>query len=123
MWQSSAWPTHGYLYASALVEPGQIKKVSRLLREIGDDLARRGATPDEFAQVHQPKLAVLEDELRHNGYWLHYVLPYLADEPWTARLPLSRTADYRSITCEELNEFARRYLRPAQATTLIVTSS
>lgn len=122
LWQSTAWPRQGYLYATALVEPAKAPKVARIIREIASDLSTRGATADEFRQVHEPKVADLATELRNNSYWLYYVLPHISDTAWAAQLPLTRTADYRSITVDELNAFARHHLRPAEASTLIVTS-
>ncbi len=121
-WQSAVWPTQGYLVASVVVEPDKARKIAATLREVCEDLARNGMTEDEFQQVYQPKIATLDEELRNNAYWLHYVLPYLTTHPWIVRLPTTRTADYRSMTREELNMFARRYLRPAQTATLIATS-
>lgn len=122
MWQSSAWPESGYLYAAVQVEPQRARKVGGLMRDIALDLAKRGLTADEFAQIHRPKVASLETELRDNSYWTYYVLPHLGVEPWAVTLPLSRNDDYRSITVEELNAFARLHLRPDIVSTLIVAS-
>lgn len=122
LWQSSAWPTRGFLYAAVQVEPARARKVAGLVREIAAKLARQGLTPDEFTQIHEPKVASLATELRDDTYWNYYVLPNLGVEPWAVALPLSRTADYRSITVDELNAFARRHLRPELAATLLVTS-
>ncbi|MBA3849243.1 MAG: hypothetical protein C0502_04515 [Opitutus sp.] len=122
MTQSNAWPQLGYLYAAVQVEPKLAEKVSGLVRHIARDLATNGLTAGEFAQIHQPKVASLDTELRDNSYWLFYVLPNLGVTPWALDLPLSRTADYRSITTDELNAFARRHLRHDLATTVVVTS-
>lgn len=122
MTQSNAWPQLGYIYAAVQVEPKLANKVAGLIRAIARDLATRGLTEDEFAQIHRPKVASLDDELRDNPYWNFYVLPHLGVEPWAITLPLSRTKDYSAITASELNEFARRQLRHELATTVVVTS-
>ncbi|MDP1579078.1 MAG: insulinase family protein [Candidatus Didemnitutus sp.] len=118
LWQSTEWPTDGYLHTAMVVEPAMARKVASIIHATADDLAKRGITQDEFDQVYQPRIATLDQELRNNAYWLYYVLPYVASQPWSMQLPLGRTADYQSITREELNAFARRYLIPGHAATV-----
>lgn len=62
---------------------------------------------------------MLKKSLRDNSYWLGTVLSQCQTEPERLDLARGRDKDYESITLEEINALAKKYLGPDKA--LLIT--
>ncbi len=110
VWGSSAWPGYGYFYVDIETAPDMAEKVAQLTRKIATDIATKGISQDEFERVIEPRLASLKQELRNNGYWTHYVLCRMQENPGRISWPLTRSIDYQGMLKKEVEEIARRYI-------------
>jgi zinc protease len=93
------------------------------MRKLADNLARQGATADELDRALKPTLNQLTKSLRDNSYWITTVMSQSQEDP--ARLDLARTrdADYHSITLDEINKLAAKYLSARNALLISIKPS
>lgn len=110
VWGSNAWPGYGYFYVQVETTIPMAERVANLTRRIANDIATRGITQDEFERVIEPRLASLKQELRSNGYWTHYVLCRMQENPVRISWPLTRSSDYQGMLKKEVEEVARKYI-------------
>jgi zinc protease len=118
---SDVFPGYGYILANVDVAPPTAQKITDLVLNIGDDLARNGVTADELTRAKQPALTAIRESLRNNGYWLGSVLARAQEKPEVLDWCRSRVADFESITTAELSALAKTYLgheRASRATIL-----
>ena len=86
---------------------------------IAKDIAEQGATQDELDRALKPILGNLKMHWRENSHWLGIVLSQSQTKPYTLGWARERDEDYHSITLEEVNALAARYLsQPAAQITL-----
>jgi zinc protease len=107
---SDALDGMGYIAAQSICKPEDLDRLLESMRKLADDLAKNGATADEFDRALKPTLGILEKSLRDNGYWLNTVMSQSQADPKRLDLARNRDADYRSITLEEINALAKKYL-------------
>lgn len=100
----------GILTAFSQGKPEDSEKVGKLIIEIGQKLAAEGATQDELDRSLKPVLAQLETSLRDNGYWLNTVMAQSQYQPHRLDWARQRDKDYSSITVEDINSLAKKYL-------------
>jgi len=107
---SDAYDDVGYIIGQSVGKPEDLEKLLTTMRELADNLAHQGATADELDRALKPTLSQLTKSLRDNSYWITTVMSQSQEDP--ARLDLARTrdADYHSITLEEINKLAAKYL-------------
>lgn len=77
---------------------------------IASDIANKGATQDELDRALKPILGELPMHWRQNSHWLNTVISQSQTKPYTLEWARERDADYASITLEEINVLAKRYL-------------
>jgi zinc protease len=107
---SDALDDMGYIAAQSVGKPEDLDRLLETMRKLADDLAKNGATADELDRALKPVLGILEKSLRDNGYWLDTVMSQSQADPKRLDLARNRDADYRSITLEEINALAKKYL-------------
>ena len=107
---SDALNDMGYIAAQSVGKPEDLDRLLETKRKLADDLAKNGATADELDRALKPVLGILEKSLRENGYWLNTVMSQSQADPKRLDLARNRDADYRSITLEEINALAKKYL-------------
>ncbi len=112
---SDALEGFGYLVGESIGKPEDIDRLLQSMRELADRLATQGATADELDRALKPTLSQLEKSLRDNRYWLGTVMSQCQLDPKRLELARGRDADYRSITLEEINALAKKYLIEANA--------
>ena len=91
---------YGNLSAMSLGKPEDAEKVSKIIVEMGAELAEKGATADELDRALKPILSGLEKSLRENSYWLNTVMAQSQEQPHRLDWARQRDADYESITLE-----------------------
>ncbi|MGY8718953.1 MAG: M16 family metallopeptidase, partial [Verrucomicrobiia bacterium] len=116
---SGTYPGYGSIQASVTVDPEQTKRVAKVVRELADELARKGTNEDELKRAIQPILTGLRESERTNGYWLGAVLRQAQEQPQRLDWARSRYDDNEAITIEEINDLADQYLRDKQAFQII----
>ncbi len=117
---SDTYPGYGSISASIVVDPAEAGNLATVTRELADSLAQEGTNEDELARAIQPILTSLRESARTNGYWLGAVLASCQEFPERLEWARTRYSDYESITVEEINAFATRYLGDDHAFQVIV---
>jgi zinc protease len=100
----------GYIIAVSPGKPEDATRIGKLIREIGATFAAQGATADELDRAIKPVISGLQDSLRENSYWLGTVLSQSQEDPKRLDYARKRDEDYKSITLEEINALAAKYL-------------
>jgi zinc protease len=106
---------YGVLSALSLGKPEDCEPVAKIILEIGEELANNGTTADEVDRAVQPVLGQLETTLRDNSYWLSTVLAQSQEQAHRLDWARQRDADYASITPEDINALAKKYLPSTNA--------
>lgn len=109
----------GYIIGQSVGKPEDLERLLNTMRDLADQLATSGATADELDRALKPTIGQLEKSLRDNSYWLITVLSQSQSDPRRLDLARNRDADYRSITLQEINALAKKYLAGENA--LLVT--
>ncbi|NIP93637.1 MAG: insulinase family protein [Akkermansiaceae bacterium] len=112
---------YGNLSAMSLGKPEDAEKVSRIIVEMGAELAEKGATADELDRALKPILSNLEKTLRDNSYWLGTVMAQSQEHPHRLDWARGRDSDYASIKLEEINALAAEYLGNENAARITIT--
>jgi zinc protease len=112
---SDALDGMGYIIGESIGKPGDLELLLNSMRDIANQLATQGATDDELERALKPTLSQLDKSLRDNNYWLGTVMSQCQADPQRIELARSRSADYRSITLEEINALAKKYLSAENA--------
>jgi zinc protease len=115
---SDALNQFGYIVGQSVGKPEDLELLLKTMRELGQELAEKGATADELDRALKPTLGQLEKSLRDNSYWMGTVMSQSQAEPKRLDLARTRESDYRSIKLDEINALAKKYL-PAQNALLI----
>jgi zinc protease len=105
----------GFLVAVSPGKPEQSEKVGKIILKIGEKLANDGATEDELKRALAPRLTMLAKSLRENSYWIGTVMAQSQEQPYRLDWARNRNSDYKSITLDEINALAKKYLRTDNA--------
>jgi len=100
----------GYMLAVSPGKAEQAERVSKIIVAIGAKLAEGGITEDELKRALEPKLSELKTTLRQNSYWLSTVMAQSQEQPYRLVWASERDTDYASITVEDINTLAKKYL-------------
>jgi zinc protease len=105
----------GYIIGESVGKPEDLELLLKTMRDLADSFAATGATADELDRALKPTLGQLEKSLRDNNYWLGTVMSQSQSDPKRLDLARGRDADYRSITLQEVNALAKKYLKAENA--------
>ena len=99
----------------AMTTPEDVMAIADIILEIGSEMQDRGINADELKRSIEPLLTSLRVQMRNNNYWLNTVL--LSSQEYPQKLDWARsiTADYKSITVEEINRLAHKFLKKEKA--------
>jgi zinc protease len=112
---TDTFPDYGYIMANMTVEPKQVDVISRLAAAVGDELANGQISDDEFNRAIQPFLASLEHVTQSNGYWVS-TLCESQERPATLEHARRMGSDFKSITKDDIQTLAKRFLMADKAT-------
>lgn len=117
---SDTYDGYGYLMSILTVDPTQAEKIVEVVREIGLDMAKNGIKEDELERSVKPLLNGIDQQLRQNSYWLRTVA--LSSQEFPQKLQWAKTMvnDYKSITLDEVNELASKYLNEGKSVSIKV---
>lgn len=110
-----AFSNFGLLNAVSVAKPDDLAKINEILLQLGADLADTGATKDELDRALNPVLESLNKTTQQNAYWLGTVMNLSQRQPEKITWAENRDSDYRSITLEEINALAKKYLQKENA--------
>ena len=115
-----AYPGYGVFQAIVIVNPKDAQTIRDAIGSIAADLAKNGITQDELKRARQPMLTGIKEQIKTNGYWLNTVLAGSGRHP--VQLDWSRTilGDYETITADEIDKAARKYLTPSAAAEIFI---
>lgn len=119
---STALDDFGFMITLSVGKPEDIEKLVEVSETLAATLAKDGATADELDRARKPALSDIDKTLRDNGYWLSNVLSGSQQAPRKLELARSRKSDIESITLEEINELAAKYLTPENAIRIVIKS-
>ena len=112
-----AYPDYGLVIAEMTVEPKQTAEIGPLVAKMGAELAAGEISDDEFQRAIKPVLSSLDDMVQNNGYWL-YLLGRCQEFPNSLDAARTQKAEYTSITKQEIQALAKRYLAAGKATVI-----
>ncbi|HEB70823.1 MAG TPA: insulinase family protein [Desulfobulbus sp.] len=110
----------GVLRCLLTVDPLQIGQVRKTIADIAEELVRQGITAEELQRNIAPIETSIRDLQRTNRYWLESVLVLSGRHPQQLKWPVTLRDDFASITREQINAFAQRYLQENRSATLII---
>ncbi len=109
-----------YILAYCPGKPADVEKLSSAIVEIGDKLAREGASEDELKRALTPKLAGLKKSKKSNAYWLGAVMLQSQLKPQKYDWARGRDKDYANIKLAEINALAAKYLKKDNVAQFII---
>ena len=118
---SDALDNMGYIISESIGKPSDIELLLNTMRELANTLATKGATADELDRARKPMLGQLAKSLRDNNYWLGTVMSKCQADPQRLDLARTRDADYNSITLQEINALATKYLKADNVRLVTIT--
>lgn len=107
---SDTYKNVGFILAYSPVKPEDLDNVSEVIVELGDKLAKEGASEDELKRALTPRIGMLSKSLRQNSYWLGSVVSQSQTRPYMLDWARGREADYKAINLEDINALAKKYL-------------
>ncbi len=107
---SDAFEGIGYVIGESVGKPEDLALLLKTMRDLADEFAKTGATADELDRALEPTFGQLTKSLRDNKYWLTTVMSQCQLDPKRLDLARTRDADYHSITLEEINALAKKYM-------------
>ena len=113
----------GFLLTLSTGKPDDMEKLTEATLRMASELASKGATEDELNRARTPLLSELDRSLRENSYWLGSVLNGSTEDPRRLDLARSRIEDVKSITLDEINQLASRYLADDKAIMITIVPS
>ncbi|MBW1636018.1 MAG: insulinase family protein, partial [Deltaproteobacteria bacterium] len=114
---SKVYNGYGFLAAKLIVKPGQEKKILDEILRLAEELRSEGVTEEELARAREPMLTSINETLKDNSYWLYTVLSGSSRNPEQLDWPESIFHDYSSISRQEINLLAKKYLINSRAAT------
>ena len=112
---SDTYKDYGYMTAMATLKPEQVEKVKPMFVQIAESIIKGGISEDEFKRAREPILAQLVQMRRDNKYWQQNVLRCAQEHPERLDWARSFVEDFSSITKEDLQELAKKYLHSDRA--------
>lgn len=118
---SRVYQGYGFIIAQMVVKPGSEESIIGEVIRIGDLLQQEGVGEEELVRVRKPVVTALLDGVETNNYWLGSVLGLSSRYPEQFDWPKTIVSDFSSITADEINQLARRYLQSSSAAIARVT--
>lgn len=117
---SQAFPDYGFLYAIVDAPPDKARLLVSEIAELGEALHRNGVTEDELERARNPVVSELKRLLATNAYLLSAIISGSQEQPEKLRRAATSLKEVSSLTVADLNEVARKYLRPEAALPVVV---
>ena len=113
----------GLFTTSSVATSDQVAEIQSHMKSIVENIVKDGISEDEFNRAIEPVKTQLALSLRQNSYWLGTVLSQAHSQPYKLDWSRGRDADYESITVEEIEVLAKRYLQADNAAVIELAPS
>ncbi|MFA6008334.1 MAG: insulinase family protein [Desulfobacteraceae bacterium] len=117
---SLGFPGYGFFQAVVGLDPQDAGNIVKHIKEISDDIRKKGITDDELKRAVDPIVTSIKDMRRTNNYWLNSVMSgsgrYKEKLDWAR----SMEKDYASITVADIRKMAEMYLDNGKAATVVI---
>jgi zinc protease len=113
-------PGYGVLRSQMIVAPDQAAMLTQKLLEAGRDFTEHKVTEEELNRALKPVLTSIHDMVRTNRYWMQSVLTGSTRHPQQFEWPITILPDFASITSNEIQRLAARYLQPNNAARIVI---
>lgn len=117
---SLGFPGYGFFQAVVTLDPQDAGTIILKIKEISDDIRKKGITDDELKRAVDPIVTSIKDMRRTNNYWLNSVMSgsgrYKEKLDWAR----SMEKDYASITVADIRKMAEMYLDNGKAATVVI---
>jgi zinc protease len=117
---SQAFPGFGFLYALVDAPPGKARQIVEEMRAIGAAIYRDGVTEDELERARNPVVSELKRLLQTNSYLLSAIISGSQENPDKLTRSTSSVDELASLTVADLDQVARKYLRPEAALPVVI---
>ncbi len=114
-WGSRAYSRYGFLAVQMTVKPGMEDIIVEKILEISEKLQGEGVSIDELLRARKPTITSLKDSVKNNHYWLYSVLFQSTEHPEQLKWPETILTDYASISKNEIDTLAEKYLQNERA--------
>ncbi|MDO9588586.1 MAG: insulinase family protein [Brevundimonas sp.] len=118
---STVFPGYGYLMMLAETRPESLPTLFDAFDSIAANLRDTVIGDDELLRARAPVVETLRRSQVDNGYWVSQLAP-AGRKPETFDEIRSHVSDLESMTPDDIRRLARRYLIPATAWRLTITS-
>lgn len=116
---STVFPGVGKLTIQVMADPAAADAVVEACLGVARSLATTGVTAEEVDRLRSPLAASIRDAMRSNSYWMSAIKRAQSD-PGSLDDARSVLGFYESIDVAPLTAAAKKYLKPASASVLIV---
>ncbi|EKD34226.1 MAG: hypothetical protein ACD_75C02423G0002 [uncultured bacterium] len=120
-YNSRIYREYGYIAAQMVVKPGTEETIIEEVLKVGDRLQKEGITAEELVRARKPMVTSLLDSVKSNQYWMSSVLALSSRYPQQFDWPKTIISDFSSVTADEINELARKYMDNKRAAIAGVT--
>jgi zinc protease len=117
---SQTFPGFGFLYALVDAAPDKADMLSEQIRAIGAQLQRDGVTQDELERARNPVVSELKRLLETNGYLLNAIVSGSQERPERLKRAATSVKELQSLTVDDLNAVAKKYLLPDRAVPVVI---
>jgi zinc protease len=120
--QSDTFPGYGFLSVAAVVAPDKIDEVQKAIANAATELRDKPVSADLMARARTPDLDKADQAMRDNGFWLT-VLARAQSKPDRLDRIRQLKSVLQSITPDDLQKLAQKYLQPDRAQQVRIVSS
>jgi zinc protease len=118
---STVFPDYGFLYMAAETRPENLAALYAAFDSIAASLREAPISDDELLRAKAPLVESLRRSQADNGYWVGQ-LATAGRDPGALDEIRTNLSDLESVSAEDLQRLAQRYLTPSQTWRLSVTA-
>ena len=120
---SSAYDGYGVFHIVVQAEPKQLEFVYGKIRDIIASVLEDGISDSEVKMALGPVLNHIKVFRKSNLYWLNSVMSRVSEHPEKFDWAVSLESDYASISAQDMNLLAEKYLRFENSAVIFITSN
>jgi zinc protease len=120
---SQVFPGYGFLYAVVDAPPQKSRELAEEIVAIAGELFEKGVTADELERARNPVVSELRRMLSNNSYLLSAIISGSQERPEKLMRAATSLQEISSLTVDDLNRVARKYLDPKGALPVVIMPS
>ena len=119
---SRAYPGYGVFHEVVFTGPEEAQNLLNVMKDIVAEINTNGISEDELSRAVKPALTSIREMRRKNDYWLRSVLSGSKWHPEKLEWARNILEDYGSITSDEVEKTAKKFLNNDQSAQVIIRS-